>query len=237
MLDTTSRVAMITGANRGIGNALARQLHHDGWTVSLGARNLDQLLETTADLGEERVSHHRYDANNRATDGAWIESTMALHGRIDGLINNAGVAHLNDLESLDDDALDDMFAVNVKAPLRLIQQCLPQLRTSGTGRIVNLVSMSGKRVSGTFAPGYAMSKFAALALSHATRQAVWDQGIRVTAVCPGFVATDMTDEFGPDKATQIQPADLAETVATIMRLPNTAQVAELLVTCVPEAMA
>jgi NADP-dependent 3-hydroxy acid dehydrogenase YdfG len=96
--------------------------------------------------------------------------------------------------------------------------------------VVNLVSLSGKRIKGDNA-GYAMSKFAALALSHATRRAGWDHGVRVCAVCPSFVATDMTTaarERVPGEA-MIQPADLAELVATVLALPNTASVAELLV--------
>ncbi|MDG2113094.1 MAG: SDR family NAD(P)-dependent oxidoreductase, partial [Actinomycetota bacterium] len=179
--------------------------------------------------------HH--DANEAATAVEWVTATMDRHGRLDGLTNNAGVAHIEALEDLTDELLDDMWTVNVKAPLKLIQHALPHLRASGEARMVNVVSMSGKRVSGTFGPGYAMSKHAALALHHAVRHATHPDGIRTTAVCPGFVATDMTTEFGPEKAMMIQPEDLAETVATIVRLPNTANVAELLMTCEPEVIA
>jgi len=84
---------------------------------------------------------------------------------------------------------------------------------------------------GTFAPGYAMSKHAVLALSEATKQAGWDDGVRVTSVCPGFVATDMTKDFGGDQATMIDAADLAELISTTISLPNTASVAQLNVAC------
>ncbi|MFT5530054.1 MAG: NAD(P)-dependent dehydrogenase (short-subunit alcohol dehydrogenase family) [Candidatus Poriferisodalaceae bacterium] len=237
MLDTTGRVVMITGANRGIGLALAETLHGEGWTVSLGGRDVAALTAATEELGSDRVSRHRYDTEDRTTEGAWVEATLSAHGRIDVLINNAGIADTASLVELDDAALDAMWSVNVKAPLRMIQLTLPHLRDTGTGRIVNVVSMSGKRVKGLFAPGYAMTKHATMALTHATRHATWDDGIRTMAVCPGYVATDMTAEFGPDASTMIQPSDLATTLATLLRLPNTAHVAELLMTCEPEVMA
>ena len=237
MLDVTGRVMMVSGANRGIGLALARAFHADGWTLSLGARNVDALRSSVADLDGDRVSCHHYDATQRSTAAAWVSETVDGHGRLDGVTNNAGVGHVEQLEDLTDDLLDEMWNVNAKAPLHLMQEALPHLKAAGEGRIVNVVSMSGKRVRGTFGPGYAMSKHAALALHHAVRHATYEDGIRTTAVCPGYVATDMTTDFGPDASTMIQPADLAETVATVVRLPNTANVAEILMTCEPEVLA
>ena len=171
-----------------------------------------------------------------ATGTEWVESTVDSRGRVDGLTNNAGIGHMEDLSDLSEELLDEMWAVNVKGPLRLIQETLPQLAVSGEGRIVNVVSLSGKRVKGTFAPGYAMSKHAMLALHHAVRHASFEHGIRVTAICPGYVEPDMTSSFGVDPEIMIKAADLAETVATIVRLPNTATVAEILMTCEPEVL-
>ena len=108
-----------------------------------------------------------------------------------GLVNNAGIIQTAELEALTEDALDAMCSVNVKAPFRMIRLALPHLRTDGSGRVVSIASLSGLRVMGTFAPGYAMSKHAVLALSEATKQAGWDDGIRVTSACPGFIATDL----------------------------------------------
>jgi NAD(P)-dependent dehydrogenase (short-subunit alcohol dehydrogenase family) len=96
---------------------------------------------------------------------------------------------------------------------------------------VNIAPLSGIRVKGTFAPGYAMSKHAAIALTEATKQAGWDDGVRVTAVCPGFIATDMTSVLDEDPSTMIDPDDLAELVSTTISLPNTASVAQLNVAC------
>jgi|TARA_B100001750_G_C15402261_1_gene543239 NAD(P)-dependent dehydrogenase (short-subunit alcohol dehydrogenase family) len=227
---------MVSGANRGIGAALAQRFHADGWIVSLGARNVDGLRKSVEDWADDDVSCHRYDAFEPTTAIEWVQSTADSRGRVDGLTNNAGIGHMADLSDLSDELLDEMWAVNVKGPLGLIQATLPLLAVSGEGRIVNVVSLSGKRVKGTFAPGYAMSKHAMLALHHAVRHASFDDGIRVTAVCPGYVETDMTSSFGVDPQIMIQPTDLAETVATIVRLPNTATVAEILMTCEPEVL-
>ena len=124
-----------------------------------------------------------------------------------------------------------MLAVNVKGPLSMIRTALPHLRRSGAGRIVNVSSIAGKAVYNNNA-GYAMSKYAAVALSHATRHAGWDDGVRCTALCPGFVATDMTadvETFPHDQ--MMEPGDIAEVVLTLLALSNQASIAELVVNC------
>jgi NAD(P)-dependent dehydrogenase (short-subunit alcohol dehydrogenase family) len=113
---------------------------------------------------------------------------------------------------------------------------MPYLKKSGSGRVVNLSSLSGKRVKNGYA-GYAMSKFAVIALTHAVRRLGWDDGVRATAICPSFVATDMTAQVtAVARDEMIQPSDLAELVATALALPNNAVVAELLVNCRLEDM-
>ena len=110
------------------------------------------------------------------------------------------------------------------------------LKRAGSGRVVNLVSLSGKRVKSAQVGAYSVSKHAALALTHWVRQEGWEHGIRATALCPGFVATDMSAQltgFPPDN--MIQPETIATLAATVLALPNTATVAELPVSCVLEA--
>ncbi len=127
--------------------------------------------------------------------------------------------------------LDEMWAVNVKAPLAMIRHTLPHLRNSGSGRIVNVASIAGKAVYNNNV-GYAMTKFAAVALSHATRRAGWEDGVRCTALCPGFVATGMTadvETFPHDQ--MMEPDDVAQMVLTLFTLSNKASVAELVMNC------
>ncbi len=226
---------MISGANRGVGNAVARHLAGLGYNVSAGGRDVDAVTASLAGVDADRLLCHAYDATEAGSDRAWLDATVERFGSLDVLINNAGVLDTSALEDLTDEALDEMWAVNVKAPLRLTQLALPRLRASGTGRVVNIASLSGLRVAGAFAPGYAMSKHAVIALTEATKFAAWDDGVRVTAVCPGFVATDMTSTFGADPDTMIQPGDLAEMIATVIALPNPTSVATLTVACRLEA--
>lgn len=227
MLEPKGRVVMVSGANRGIGRAIAACLKGKGYRLSLGARN----PETLDDLASENVLTHRYDAEQPDTATAWMKATFAKFGRLDGLVNNAGVyisARIEDGEEAD---FDRLWAVNVKGPLKLVQLALPHLKEAGHGRIVNLVSLAGKRVPSDDSAGYAMSKHAALALHHATRRIGWDHGVRATAVCPGLVATDMVSWSKVPREEMIDPADLAETIATVMALPDYAVVAELIVNC------
>jgi len=231
MLDPTDRTIMISGANRGLGNAIAKRLHADGYNVSVGGRDVDTLRASMDDCDSTRLLCHHYDAEAAGTDADWLAATLERFGRLDGIVNNAGIVDTASFDDLTETSLDLMLAVNLKAPFRITQLALPHLRASGTGRVVNIASLSGIRVAGTFAPGYAMSKHAVIALTEATKQAGWSDGVRVTAVCPGFIATDMTADFGEDPTTMIDPDDLAELVSTTISLPNTASVAQLNVAC------
>jgi NAD(P)-dependent dehydrogenase (short-subunit alcohol dehydrogenase family) len=128
-----------------------------------------------------------------------------------------------------------MWAINAMAPMRVIRAAWPHLLASGTGRVVNIASLSGKRVRNDNT-GYAMSKFALMALTQAVRREGFSRGVRACALSPGFVATDMTmaADFARDQMTS--PADLAEMAHLLLHLPNNASVAELLVNCRLEAM-
>ena len=236
MLSAEDRVVMVSGANRGIGLAVARCLHAKGYRLSLGGRDVAKLDAALGGLDRSRILTAAFDARDRASCEAWVERTAGHYGRIDGLVNNAGIALTVGIEDDDEAAYDAMWEVNVKGPLRLIRLALPWLKKSGRGRIVNVASLSGKRVKNAYA-GYAMSKFAVVALTHAVRRLGWDHGVRATAICPSFVATDMTAEVtAVRRGEMIQPANLAELVATALALPNNAVVAELLVNCRLEDM-
>jgi NADP-dependent 3-hydroxy acid dehydrogenase YdfG len=216
---------MISGASRGIGAAIARRLAAAGYRLSLGVRDPSRarIDQTDACLVA------RYDAHERDAGRAWVAATLERYGRIDALINNAGIARMSTVEDEDEDVLDDLWLVNVKAPLRVIRAALPHLKASGAGRVVNVASLSGKRVRNAN-NGYAMTKFALVALTHSVRRLGWEHGVRATAVCPGFVATDLSVGVkGIERADMVQPEDLAELVACVLALPNNAAIAELLV--------
>jgi NAD(P)-dependent dehydrogenase (short-subunit alcohol dehydrogenase family) len=225
MLKPEGRVVMLSGASRGIGNAIARHLYDEGYTLSLGVRRPSAL----ARFDPERTLIHRFDAEKTETASDWIAATAARFGRIDALINNAGILRPLDLRNGDENVLDEMWAVNVKAPYRLIRLALPHLEKSANGRIINVASTDGKRYRDTVSVAYAMTKHAVLALTHAAKFAGWEHGVRVTALCPGAVDTELIKSI-PGVApavNRISPETIGETVAFLLRLPNTVSVAEL----------
>ena len=233
------RIAMISGGRRGIGFAIASELQKRGFALSLGMRTPCAL---PAGLSGSNVLVCEYDALDKGAEQRWVDQTIAHFGRIDVLVNSAGILEEVTFDiganvvDADDEVLSRLLDVNVKAPFRLIRSALPYLKLSGEGRVINLASLSGKRVLGVNV-GYQMSKHAIVALSHAVRRAGWDNGVRATALCPGFVATDMTTGLGVmDAGHMTSVDDLAHLAATVIMLPNNASVAELTVNCRYESM-
>ncbi|MGK9168480.1 SDR family NAD(P)-dependent oxidoreductase [Inquilinus limosus] len=224
MADATARVAIISGASRGIGAEIASALARAGWRLSLGARNPASLsLPDGAD-----ALAHRFDARDSDSERLWVEATAERFGRIDAVIANAGIMIPKTVIAADDADLDDLIQVNVKSPLRLVRAAWPHLIASGHGRVVTIASLSGKRVKSADSGLYAVSKFAALALTHAIRHAGWEEGVRATAVCPGYVATDMAAALTDrPPETMTQPQDVARVVAFLLDLPATASIAEI----------
>lgn len=231
MLEPAGRVIMVSGASRGIGRAVAETLHARGYCVSAGARDVPALERALDAQAGERLLAARYDAEDRATHRAWLEATLKRFGRLDGLVNNAGTSNTFSIEDGEEAELDRLIAINLKGPLFLTRIALPHLRRAGSGRVVNVSSLSGKRVRNDNV-AYAMTKHALMALTHSTRRIGWADGVRATAVCPSFVATDLTASVTTvPREAMIDPNDLAELIATALALPNTAVMAEMLVNC------
>ena len=235
MKNTEKKVVMISGANRGIGKVVAEKLSEEGYLLSLGIRNPGSLTGSFTSIPETQMLCNVYDAKIPQSAKSWIDGTIDHFGRIDVLINNAGILHSIGLEDDSEELLDEMWEVNAKAPLRLTRLAFPYLRKSGTGRIIDIISMSGKRVKGNWV-GYSMSKYAALAASHTARLQGWEDGIRVTAVCPGYVQSKMTAIHAPNVKQEImsRPQDIAQIVSTLLLLPNESHVPEVLMNCVIE---
>lgn len=229
MLSPRGRVIMISGASRGIGRAVAEHLLELGYRLSLGVRD-PKSLARFAKGRKARVLVERYDAADRLSGKRWVAATIARFGRLDGLVNNAGIFRKLDPATGAEADLDALWEINVKGPFRVIQAAFPHLKAAGSGRIVNIASLSGKRVKAARSGGYAMSKFALLALTQAVRFSGWPHGIRASAVCPGFVATDMARPLaGLPDADMTQPEDIARLVALLLALPNNATVPEIMV--------
>jgi len=226
MLTVDNRVIMISGANRGIGLATARCLADLGYRLSLGVRDTSSI--NAVDFGADTLVF-KWDATLPTDSRDWVAKTKNHFGQIDGVILNAGVVQMVSIEDDNDAAYDLMWQVNFMGPMRLIRSAMPHLRKSGYGRVVNMVSLTGKRVMSGQLLGYAASKFAANALTHAIRHDGWADNVRATSVCPGLVDTDMVDGFAvPDGQFKIDPETIAATVAYALSLPNKAVLAEIL---------
>lgn len=225
MIDPEGRVAMVSGASRGIGRAVAERLLASGYVVSAGVREPGAMPALAG------LVAHRYDAAEAGGAEAWVAATVARHGRVDALVNVAGISTPARLLDDDETPFDAMWSINAKAPMRLIRAAWLHLVAAGEGRVVNVASLSGKRVRNENL-GYAMSKFAVMALTQEVRRLGWAHGIRATAVCPGFVATDMTARVTRHpRDAMTRPEDVAAMIEGVLRLPNTATVAELLINC------
>ncbi len=224
------RVVMISGAGRGLGRAIAEHLAGQGWAMSLGVRDPAQV----EDLTDAHVIAQRFDANNPDDAKAWVEATVAHFGRLDALVNNAGILRFVDFETGQDadceQDLDDLWSVNVKAPFRLIRAALPHLKASGAGRVVNIASTDAKRFRGGTSVGYVMVKHALHAMTQAVRFAGWDEGVRGTAICPGAIDTDLIANLPgvTPKPDRLTPETVAQMVGFVLSMPNQASIPELI---------
>lgn len=226
---TTRKTILISGGNRGIGAASGKAFMQAGWSVSLGMRT--PALPDWAN--SDAVQVHAYDAVDPASPERWAAAALERFGSIDAVVANAGIMVRKTAIEATDDEFNALMDVNVNGPRRLVKACWDQLVDSGSGRVVIVASLSGKRVKSAISGAYSVSKFAALGLSHAIRHAGFDKGVRATAICPGFVATDMGLPLAGATPTDTltQPEDIASSILHVVTLPNRASVSELWVNC------
>ena len=194
-----NKIVLITGASSGIGEATARVLADAGMTVVLGARRTDRLdrlaAEITATGGTARVS--KLDVTDRADVAAFAREAIDTFGRVDVLINNAGIMPLSPMAALKVDEWEQMVDVNIKGVLWGIAAVLPTMNEQGSGHIVNIASIGGLQVSPTAAV-YCATKFAVRAISDGLRQE--NDRIRVTSVCPGVVESELANSISDETA-------------------------------------
>ncbi|WP_272870773.1 MULTISPECIES: SDR family NAD(P)-dependent oxidoreductase [Rhizobium/Agrobacterium group] len=232
-----SGVILVTGASGGIDKAIVDNLMRRGFRLSLGARSVEKL-EATFGFQNESLHFARFEAEDLQTMEEWVSTAMIKFGRIDGLVNNAGDGTRVALaEGIDYEQLERQWKINAGAPLRMIMLCLPQLAKSGSGRIVNINSMSGQRVLNSFV-GYNMTKHALSGLTKTAQHVGWESGVRTMEICPGYVATKMsawTDEIEDDG--KIQPEHIAELVRQAIERPNNAFVPKIEVLCIQQPLA
>ena len=194
----TSRIVLITGASSGIGEATARLLAKNGATVLLGARRTERLDRIVADIvAAGGIAEARaLDVTRREDVQAFAAHAIARFGRIDVIVNNAGVMPLSPLASLKLDEWDRMIDVNIRGVLHGIAAVLPTMQKQGAGHVINVASIGAHAVSPTAAV-YCATKYAVWALSEGLRQE--HQDIRVTTISPGVTESELADTISDQK--------------------------------------
>lgn len=219
------RVAMVSGGNRGIGLAIVRELLAHGWSVSVGTRS---ATDAFAGYGAGQVRTYRFDAEDAQSETDWVAATVRDFGGIDALVHNAGILSTRSVVDADDAEVDRLLEINVKSPLRLTRKAWTHLLAANEGKVLVMASLAAKRVRTADASLYALSKAAVLSLAHGIRHCGAESRVRCTALCPGFVATDMAAALPPEQQRQAtRPEDVARIARTVLELPASASVAEI----------
>ncbi|WP_443749851.1 SDR family oxidoreductase [Asticcacaulis solisilvae] len=231
-----NKVVVITGASSGLGEATARLLTAQGARVVLGARRMDRLNALAADLSLPQGAVVETEVTDSAQVKHLVDRAVALHGRVDVMINNAGIMPQSPLERLKIEDWDRMIDVNIKGVLYGIAAALPYMIEAKSGHIINVSSVAGHKVRAGGAV-YAATKHAVRALTEGLRQEVKPYNIRTTIISPGAVATELPNSVtDPDIAVRINkayesaiPADsFARTVVLAMSQPDDVDINEVL---------
>ncbi len=235
------KVALVTGASSGIGEATAIALAEEGARVAVLARRSDRLekvVKRIKDAGGEAVPIIA-DVTNEVQLREAIRRAKETFGRIDILVNNAGVMLLRKIEGIDTQEWRQMLDVNVLAVMLACHEILPIMKAQGGGHIVNISSVAGRQVKAGYS-GYNASKWAVGAFSESLRQEVTRQHIRVTVIEPGMVATELrqhiTDpevrkaqEDAVQSGTPLQGEDIAAVIVFAVAQPEHVSISEILV--------
>lgn len=232
-----SKVILITGASSGIGAGIARELGASGAKVVLGARRtdrLDRLAEEIRAKGGEAMAR-RLDVTDRADFAAFAEAARQAWGRVDVIVNNAGVMPLSLMASMKVDEWDRMVDVNIKGVLYGIAAVLPEMTALGSGHVVNIASIGALAVSPTAAV-YCATKYAVRAISDGLRQE--HDNIRVTCIHPGVVESELADTITDPMAAEamktyraitLQPDAIGRAVRFAIEQPDDVDVNEIVI--------
>jgi NAD(P)-dependent dehydrogenase (short-subunit alcohol dehydrogenase family) len=229
------RAAIVTGASSGIGLAIARMLGEEGFGITMAARRAEKLEAAAAGLAAEQFDVHAVAAN--LADEAEIQKVTGAHkeryGRLDVLVNNAGVGVGAVLGEIQTKRLDMQLDINLRSIIIFYRECLPMLQAAGAEHknalVVNTASIAGKRGEGWLSV-YAASKHGVVGWTESMNRELATQGIKSTALCPAFVDTPMTDFVKDNVAAEdmIRPWDIAESVRYLLKVSPACVVPEIM---------
>ena len=236
-MDLKNETALVTGGGSGVGLGIAKALSREGCRVAIAGRNADKLRAAAEGFGgQPPILHKACDVANRADVAALVQWFEAQLGPVGILVNSAGINVVRRaVAELDPADWDRMMATNTSGPFYTIHAVLPGMHRRGSGLIVNICSISGKRALKLGGAGYCASKFAVSALGASVNLEEREKGIRVTTIYPGEVNTPILEQrpvpVPPErKAEMLQPEDIGALVVAIAKLPDRVMVPELVVT-------
>lgn len=232
-----ARAALVTGGSRGIGLGIAKMLGEEGFAVTISGRQEGNLAAAEKELADAGVDVLAVQGN--AADEETLKSLVAAHrerfGRLDVLVNSAGVGIGAGIEELSTKALDLQLDVNLRSIVLLYRECTPLLREAaangGTALVVNLASMAGKSPQ-PWTSIYSTTKQALIGFNTAMNRELSELGIKSCALCPSFVDTDMTDYMKDQVPAEemIRVEDVAEVTRTLLRLSKWCLIPEVMFT-------
>ena len=215
---------LVTGGSSGIGLAIARMLREEGYDLTVSSRRPEKVQAAAEELGAEGIAADVSDADA-------CERLVAAHrdrfGRLDVLVNSAGIGFAGRVEDLPPKHLDLQLGVNLRGLFLVTQAAIPLLRRT-RGTIVNLASIAGTLPTPGLA-AYGATKAAVIALTRSLNEELDDDGVRAVALCPGFVDTPMAEWSGISPEEMIRPEDCAEVVRMLLRLSSHARIPQIVI--------
>ncbi len=230
MAHLKGRVAVITGASSGIGLAIADRLAEEGMALAICARNRKRLERAASQLRDKGATVVSLSSDVSRGDQVrdFFKQTMDSLGRIDLLVNNAGVGRHQTISKMTEAEWEAVQAVNLKGVFLCTRAALPIMKRQASGYVINIASLAGKSGFGG-AAAYSASKFGVVGLTQSLLEEAIDSNIRATVICPGYVATPMVRGV-PVPADEMIPAeDIAELVRFLLHLSEVTVIKEVVV--------
>jgi 3-oxoacyl-[acyl-carrier protein] reductase len=193
------QIALVTGASQGIGKSIALKLGAAGAKVACAARSADKLAQTVAEIEAAGGQAKAFpcDVTDSAAVDAMVDAIIEEWGRLDILVNNAGVTRDTLIPRMSDDDWDTVIATNLRSVFLATRAATRVMMTQRYGRVINMSSVSGALIGNPGQANYSASKAGIVGLTRTVARELGGRGVTVNAVCPGFIASEMTDALGP----------------------------------------
>ncbi|MBS3510367.1 SDR family oxidoreductase [Staphylococcus aureus] len=224
----TDKIAVVTGAGSGIGEAIATLLHEEGAKVVLAGRNKDKLQNVANQLAQESVKVETTDVTNKEEVDELMKIAQQTFGGLDIVINSAGQMLSSKITDYQVDEWDSMIDVNIKGTLYTAQAALPTMLEQSSGHLINIASISGFEVTKS-STIYSATKAAVHTITQGLEKELAKTGVKVTSISPGMVDTAITAAYNPSDRKKLDPQDIAEAVLYALTQPKHVNVNEITV--------